>query len=236
MFLVFVIENYSAFMTVYSTLCIEFPSHWDEHSEGQELKITPVSSHSREFKEIAALFTRTMPTDRYVIDRLERVQNKVLWMRYRDCKKRFERELRPAGEKLLFHGTRQNDPQVIYSGDVGFDVRRSNVGKWGKGIYFAVNASYSHQYQHSKDVIGHSLHKMLIAKVLTGLTCESPPNSTLTVPPERTDMGVSEGIVRHHYDSVHGIDDAGSDWHLYIIYSNEQAYPAYIITYRYTSQ
>ena len=219
-----------------STQCVEFPSHWEGHREGEEWKIVPVSPHSREFKEIAARFTSTMPYA--TIERIERVQNRVLWRRYRDCKERLGRDLPSAGEKHLFHGTSQTDPEVIYSGDAGFDVGHSRVGMWGPGNYFAVNASYSHRYAHMKNLIGRKapLYKMLVAKVLTGLTFESPPNRELLFPPERADTGAGEGRVRRHYNSVYGTANDGSDWYVYITYSNEQTYPAYIISYECTRQ
>ena len=225
--------NYSTLCACYTCLatqCVELPSHWERHGEEEELKVVPVNPHSREFKEIAALFTRTMPTDKCTIQRLERVQNKVLWMRYRDCKERFGRDLPSAGEKLLFHGTRQNDPEVIYRSDAGFDVGHSRVGMWGPGNYFAVNASYSDDYARAKNVLGcqDPLYKMLVAKVLTGLPFVSPPNSALRFPPERADTGAREGRVRRRYNSVQGTT-GGSE--VYITYSNEQAYPAYIISY-----
>ena len=156
-------------------------------------------------------------------------------MRYRDCKERFKRDLPSAGEKHLFHGTRQNDPEVIYSGDVGFDVGHSKVGWWGTGIYFAVNASYSDRYAHAKNVLGHRtpLCKMLVAKVLTGLPFVSLPNRELRFPPERADTGAGEGRVRRHYNSVQGTS-SGSE--VYTTYNNEQAYPAYIISYNIISR
>lgn len=67
-------------------------------------------------------------------------------------------------EILLFHGTRENNPALIYSGDDGFDMRYyilclfvvyhylcycfrySKEGMWGRGAYFAQNAIYSHNY------------------------------------------------------------------------------------------
>ena len=208
-----------------STQFVEFPSHWEGHREGEEWKIVPVNPHSREFMEIAARFTSTMPYA--TIERIERVQNRVLWRRYRDCKERLGRDLPSAGEKHLFHGTRQTDPKVIYSGDAGFDVGHSGVGLWGQGIYFAVNASYSHRYAHAKNVLGHSFSKMLVAKVLTGLAFVSPPTA-LRFPPDRADTGAREGRVRRRYNSVQGTT-GGSE--VYITYSNEQAYPAYVISY-----
>ena len=69
---------------------------------------------------------------------------------------------------------------------------------------------------------------MLVAKVLTGLAFVSPRSSELRFPPERADTGVREGRVRHCYNSVQGTT-GGSE--VYITYSNEQAYPAYVISY-----
>ena len=217
-----------------SSLCVEFPSQWDRHREGEEWKIVPVNPHGREFKDIAAQFASTMP--RFTIERIERVQNRVLWRRYHDCKERLRRDLPSVGEKHLFHGTQETDPVVIYGGDAGFDVGHSRGGLWGAGSYFAVNASYSHRYAHQKHLIGRSapLFKMLVAKVLTGLTFESPPNRELIFPPERADTGEEEGRVRRRYNSVHGIANDGSDWYVYITYSNEQTYPAYLISYGHT--
>ena len=211
-------------------MCIEFPSYWEGHREDEEWKVVPISPHGREFKEIAALFSRTIPSSMHAIVRIERVQNKLLWTRYHDCKERFRRDpdLPSVGEKHLFHGTRQTDPEEIYSGDAGFDVGHSAVGLWGPGIYFAVNASYSHTYAHVKDVLGYSVSKMLVAKVLTGLSCASPRNRELRFPPERADTGAEEGRVRRRYNSVQGTT-GGSE--VYITYTNEQAYPAYVISY-----
>ena len=81
-----------------------------------------------------------------------------------------------------------------------------------------------------KNVLGHRdpLCKMLVAKVLTGLPFVSPPNRELRFPPERADTGAREGRVRRRYNSVQGTT-GGSE--VYITYSNEQAYPAYIISY-----
>ena len=220
------------FIYILYTWCVEFPSHWEGHGEGEELKIVPVSPHSREFKEIAAQFTRTMP--RSTIVRIERVQNRILWRRYHDCKERLRRdpELPSVGEKLLFHGTRQTDPEQIYSGDAGFDIGfSSDRGHWGQGIYFAANASFSDGYAHAKNSLAYSvpLCKMLVAKVLTGLAFVSPRNSKLRFPPERADTGAEEGRVRRRYNSVQGTS-RGSE--VYITYTNEQAYPAYVISYR----
>ena len=51
--------------------------------------------------------------------------------------------------KCLFHGTRETNPKLIYSSEDGLDVRFSNAGAFGTGIYFADNSAYSHTYAHN---------------------------------------------------------------------------------------
>ena len=34
-------------------------------------------------------------------------------------------------------------PELIYDGEIGFQTQFANAGMWGRGIYFAVNASYT---------------------------------------------------------------------------------------------
>ena len=52
--------------------------------------------------------------------------------------------------KHLFHGCKNTDPRVIYGSEDGLDVRFSNPGAYGNGIYFANNSAYSHTYAHTK--------------------------------------------------------------------------------------
>ena len=141
-----------------------------------------------------------------------------------------EEHLPSAGEKKLFHGTKQTDPKGIYSGDAGFDLRHSGTGMWGVGSYFAVNASYSSGYSYQKRVLGQSnpLRQMFVAKVLTGACIRLDPNRQLRFPPERTDQQEGGVVIRRRYDSVQGTT-GGSQ--VYIIYDNAQSYPAYLITY-----
>ncbi len=39
----------------------------------------------------------------------------------------------------LWHGTRNTNPEDVYSKD-GLNIAYSSDGMWGRGIYFAVNA------------------------------------------------------------------------------------------------
>ena len=46
-------------------------------------------------------------------------------------------------EQVAWHGTSAMDPMVIYNDQQdGFMMQYASEGYWGKGIYFANNASY----------------------------------------------------------------------------------------------
>ena len=132
---------------------------------------------------------------------------------------------RVLGEKLLFHGTRSTDPEKIYAGMSSFDPQYSQSGMWGRGCYFAENASYSDGFSwHVERSDG--LQKMLMACVLTGRSYTSEaPRSFVEPPPFHERRG---GII-HHYDSVNGITGGSK---VYITYKHNKAYPAYLITYK----
>ena len=124
---------------------------------------------------------------------------------------------------LLFHGTRNTPPSCIYHDEEGFDMRFSNAGLWGNGNYFAVNASYSYSYAHC---LSDGTRQMFLAKVLTGYSVECNTNRSLRMPPVRQ-RSVKGGDVR--YDTVSG-ETGGSK--VFITYSNDKAYPFYLITYK----
>ena len=50
--------------------------------------------------------------------------------------------------KTLFHGTNQTDPKMIYASEDGLDIRFSNAGAYGMGLYFADNSAYSNSFGH----------------------------------------------------------------------------------------
>ena len=90
------------------------------------------------------------------------------------------------GEQTLFHGTRTNKPEAIFKGDASFDMRYCHSGLWGRGNYFAVNASYSNDYAH---IEAGGVRQMLVAYVLTGHSYHCHSDSTITQPPFRGHQG-----------------------------------------------
>jgi hypothetical protein len=72
----------------------------------------------------------------------------------------------------LWHGTRKSKPSLFYKGEEGFDIKYSNNGMWGKGIYFAENARYSDEgYFHDH---GNKVKGMFFALVNLGRVADLP--------------------------------------------------------------
>jgi hypothetical protein len=160
------------------------------------------------------------------ISRLERIQNRDLWDYY--CSKR-ERMAKLAGgppsEVSVWHGTRTTDPRGIYEDrQDGFMMQFSNGGMWGRGIYFAENASYSNTYSYQAAPLGQA-RQFMLAKLLSGDEIRMPSNRSLTKCPAKPGGG---NPATERYDTVTG-HTAGSK--VYIVYENGRAYPEYLITY-----
>jgi len=100
---------------------------------------------------------------------------------------------------------------------------------WGKGIYFATQASYSHGYAHRPEGITTNRYQMFLAKVICGDSYDCLPDSKLVMPPEKPAQYLSGvQLERQRFDSVTGVT---GNVQVYIVYSNSRAYPLYLITY-----
>ena len=115
---------------------------------------------------------------------------------------------------MLFHGTGKVKPHAIYKdSDTGFDLQyaKSN-GLYGSGLYFAVEASYSHNKRYAHR-LGGAKFQVLLADVYIGKPYTGDWNEQFIKPPKG-------------YDSV----EQPEKW-FYIIYSNFHSYPLYLFEY-----
>ena len=189
-----------------------YPDFWDPQTEN--LKEVDVPHGSKEFIDITRAFLLTCFD--FQILKITRIQNKKLWENYVFERKRLASKGN-ATEKMLFHGSRANDPKSIYSGiEEGFDLRLANVGTIGKGLYFAEDAAYSANGFAFLNSNGNSV--LIYANVLVGEFCIGG-NSTYVMPP----MMPGESELR--YDSVKHETN-------YIVYNGNRAYPGYIIEFK----
>ena len=200
----------------------QHPPEWQPQSHTTQL--FPLTQGTPEWSRVEQRFTQTMQNR---IVQIDRIQNTWLWETYVMHKKRLG--LKNDGiinEKELFHGTRGNDPKLIYEGENGFDMRFSASGMWGQANYFAVNASYSHGYAHPTS---DGYREMFLVKVLTGDSYNCSSSSALRIPPvKQAGGGGKVQLAQMRYDTVTGTT-GGSQ--VFMTYDNDKAYPAYLIKY-----
>ena len=195
------------------------PDEWEPQNEDIELKLLVKSS--AEWLKVSEPFLATLPSKHII--KIQRIQNKWLWEKYYQHRERMKTKNESViNEKLLFHGTRNTPPSDIYQDEEGFDMRFSNAGMWGMGNYFAVNASYSDGYAHH---LSDGTWQMFLAKVLTGHSITLESDSTLRMPPIKEPS--AQRKIR--YDTVTGCTQGSQ---VYIAYSNDKAYPFYLISYK----
>jgi len=150
-----------------------------------------------------------------------------LWSNYYNERKKLEEKNNGNSNELeVFHGPSVTDPEMIYNGEEGFDMRFCAEGYWGQGIYFATEASYSNGYAF---VAENNLKKMFLVKLLAGESISLGRNDSLRLPPPKPSSTSSLNFTVDRYDSVNGIEKM--DCLVYVVYANWRAYPAYLITY-----
>uniref|UniRef100_A0A2I3MFN5 Poly [ADP-ribose] polymerase n=1 Tax=Papio anubis TaxID=9555 RepID=A0A2I3MFN5_PAPAN len=194
------------------------PKHWTDMNH-QLFCMVQLDPGQPEYNTIKDKFTQTCSS--YTIEKIERIQNAFLWQSYQVKKRQMDiKNDDTNNERLLFHGT--DADSVTYVNQHGFN--RSYAGKnavfYGKGIYFAVDASYSANDTYSKPDSNGRKH-MYVVRVLTGVFTKghaglvTPPPKN---PPNPTDL----------FDSV---TDNTQSPKLFVIFFDNQAYPEYLITF-----
>lgn len=204
-----------------------YPSTWEMelwNPDSTFLKV-PVRRTERDFMDIESHFHQTMSKDLVLICRIYRIQNKFLWRKY-TCQKEFMSEgLKDADktslERHLFHGTAQDVVDQICQQN--FDPRLSGVHgtSYGKGSYFALEASYSHKYSRLSEK---GYHNMFMAKVLIGKMALG--DSTYRRPPK---LPSSYAL----YDCC--VDNLLNP-KIFVVYDSCQCYPFFLIQYKLLSE
>ncbi|CDW79210.1 poly adp-ribose polymerase member 14-like protein [Stylonychia lemnae] len=120
--------------------------------------------------------------------------------------------------KHLFHGTSHTDPVNIYSFEHGLDMRYSNDGANGIGLYFADNSNYSLQYAY---LVDNRQRQMFMCTVITGLSSNQGGGRGARMP---APIPGKKGVL---FDSFNN----GNKGH-FVIYDNQKSYPGYLITYK----
>jgi len=202
---------------------LEGRPYWGKGGDGERV----VLSESKEKEAVVAAFLETMPANQVVsVVKVERVQNATLWDPYA-AKRRTMMQRQDATDSYertwLFHGTGEDTVVKIvaqgFNRNFGFlEVNKNALTMYGKGVYFAVNASYSSSHRYSKPNSAGE-QQMFACRVLVGEYCQG-----------KQDQPTPD--VRHGTDLYDSTVDNVSNPEIFVAYHDAQAYPEYLITFK----
>ncbi|CAF0757202.1 unnamed protein product [Rotaria sp. Silwood1] len=182
----------------------DLPEYWQVQKES--IAQFTVQENSIEYKEIRALFDKTMSNKYNTILRIDRIQNKQWYMQYNSYKSFSPQK---NTEKELFHGCPKDSTELIINSFFNRSFAGINGTAYGQGAYFSAKASYSHGYTKANTLNGERY--MFVAYVLVGYSIQG--NTNMKTPPP-------------------GFDSTTDGDHIFVTYRDDQAYAAYLIVYQ----
>ncbi|KAM6213802.1 protein mono-ADP-ribosyltransferase PARP12-like [Sarcoramphus papa] len=207
-------QDRSQNMTLSCSVC---PPQWDQSAlPDTGFRLVQLSYASCEYGKIKRLFEKTMKD--YCIHQLLRIQNPTLWQVFQWQKEQMKKlnKSKWVDERLLFHGTSPSHVPAICEQNFDWRICGTHGTMYGKGSYFARDASYSHEYCSSRS----GCYSMFVARVLVGDFVRGNPKY-LRPPPRGSNSN-------RLYDSC--VDDP-TDPSIFVIFEKHQIYPAYILEY-----
>lgn len=143
------------------------PKHWSPMLPSEKYTRVTLELYSKEFTEVEELFLASMHDA--VIEKIDRLQNPFMWEKYQRKKDNMMGlaygKTCNVNEKKLFQGTSPDAVEAICKQNFDWRVNGKNATVYGQGSYFAVDASYSHNYAKEDETRSRF---MFLAKVLTG--------------------------------------------------------------------
>ncbi|XP_073408013.1 protein mono-ADP-ribosyltransferase PARP14-like isoform X2 [Dendrobates tinctorius] len=195
---------------------LKLPDLWQPMNSSPVMEVD-VPAGSPEYLQVQQLFAQSC---RSQILKIQRVQNKDLWLNYQIKKQSIEARNRSAkSERQLFHGTDLRSIQHINHNGFNRSYAGRHAAMYGNGTYFAVAASYSAQSFSPADARGQK--HLYLARVLTGAFCAGQKG--MLAPPAKNAANITD-----LYDSV---TDNPARPTMFIIFNDIQAYPEYHITF-----
>uniref|UniRef100_A0A8C0HPH4 Poly(ADP-ribose) polymerase family member 12 n=1 Tax=Buteo japonicus TaxID=224669 RepID=A0A8C0HPH4_9AVES len=178
------------------------------------LQLIELDSSSEEYKKVKVDFQRTMP--KTVIKRIHRVQNPSLWELYQWQKEQMQKSNggKAVDERFLFHGTSKKYIDAICQQNFDWRICGIHGTVYGKGSYFARDASYSDCYCREDPYI----KTMFLARVLVGEFTLG--NSSYVRPPLKDNQNFYDSCVNN-----------SSNPSIFVIFEKQQIYPEYLIEY-----
>ncbi|XP_053407535.1 uncharacterized protein LOC123548045 isoform X2 [Mercenaria mercenaria] len=200
----------------------DIPKHWQSMEDKENLKLVTLNQADSEYSKVVSEFTKTLGREPNIV-KIERIQNKTLYTQYAAKRKEMNvnNPKKKDNEKMLWHGSADYAVQSINSHGFNRSYCGKNATAIGQGVYFAVNANYSEQGTYSPQ--GSDGNKrMYRCLVLTGKYCTG--SSDMRVPP-----AIDKSKPHILYDSV---ANSTASPVMFVVFSDTQAYPEHLITYR----
>lgn len=196
-----------------------YPLEWRDFEENT--KIDKLEPNDPKYIMVSTEFHKTAQNQ---IISISEIKNKALYQKYQQMtreqiekKRKLDPNIDPSNyESYLWHGTRQNNPEIIYLDEqYGFDFRNANDGcAWGPGTYFGTSAAVSLGYIQFRNAQGNYI--LLYNKVFVGETVQG--QGRVKKPPK------IPGTDRY-YDSL-------SNGTMVVIYDFWRAYPHFIVEFK----
>ncbi|XP_052771707.1 protein mono-ADP-ribosyltransferase PARP14-like [Mya arenaria] len=220
---------------------VPLPTEWKAMKDGVNIKLVEIKPDEKQFKDIEARFMTEVKNGQYAnspghkydknsmkVVKIERIQNKALYQQYQ-AKKSFLQEQKPILppnmplERELWHGTNEAAMDSIICHGFNRSYAGDNAGKpwYGQGVYFASDASYSARSWMTGAGVGKKGYVFLV-KALTGHLCPGKPGMRVLEPVDKA----KDPLVL--YDCA--VDKLANPME-FVIFSDTQAYPAYILTF-----
>ncbi|XP_053114680.1 protein mono-ADP-ribosyltransferase PARP12-like [Hemicordylus capensis] len=197
---------------------LQIPAHWDQTALPElGYKLITLPSSSNEYRKVQVNFQRTMP--KATILAIKRIQNLALWQVYQWQKDQMKKVNggKNVDERPLFHGTSKNHVDAICQQNFDWRICGVHGTAYGKGSYFARDASYSNNYCKSDS----TCKTMFLARVLVGEFTTG--FSDYLRPPPKDSQNTT------FYDScVNALQNPS----IFVIFEKHQIYPEYVIEYR----
>lgn len=217
------------------------PSNWAPIQDKTVTQRHLLKEGSPERTELLKSFFSTLRGQHISIVKVERVQNLAMFQSYivkrqtvcyRETGEQDtlspeiqQKALRRFERRWLWHGTNPDAVEKILNQGFNRSFCGKNATAYGKGVYFARDASYSaHQTYSAPDRYGNQY--MIACSVCVGEYCRGK-HDALT--PDVRDA-------RNHslYDTTVGLtsSDTMANPSIYVTYHDAQAYPEYLITFQ----
>ncbi|KAM4749226.1 protein mono-ADP-ribosyltransferase TIPARP-like [Rhinophrynus dorsalis] len=202
----------------------QYPETWFITDLSLDYERIPLGCEDREFRHVYSYFHKTMNESKYIILEICRIQNYFQWEKYTRKRIYMARNMteteRNRAERHLFHGTDNSLVEAICKQNFDPRVCGKNGTVYGRGCYFAKEASYSHGYSVATSD-GH--YFMFLAKVLIGRPAVGNPLHRRP-PPLNPDDPASP-----LYDSCASRMNHPD---IFVLFDNDQFYPYFMIKYQ----